>query len=80
MTKFLMHNNTETVLEHKIFDKQTIIGPISGIIDDDTRCGVVISGHEIYCRKGDKHFYMHKSENELIIEDDMLKIYVFLRK
>ena len=78
MTKFLMHKGTKITMTHQIFGKQTVLGPVEEVFNNNEQFGIVVAGHKLYCRKMDKSFEVHISENELIIADDLLKIHVNL--
>ena len=65
---------------HKLFGTNKITGKAKYLINDDNRLGIVVGKWEIYCHKKDKNFFVKRTDEELIIRDDLMEIHVTASK
>ena len=49
---------------------------INGFIDDEQRIGVIVHGKDLYCHKNDNGYNFVENENNVIISDGLMKIFI----
>ena len=65
---------------HKLFGTNEITGKAKYLINDDDRLGIVVGKWEIYCYKKNKNFFAQRTDEELIIRDDLMEIHATASK
>ena len=65
---------------HKLFGTNEITGKAKYLINDDNRLGIVVGKWETYYHKKDKNFFIKRTDEELIIRDDLMEIHVTTSK
>ena len=61
---------------HKIFGTISMCAAINGFIDDEQRIGVIVHGKDLYCHKNDNGYNFVENENNVIISDGLMKIFI----